>query len=179
MIRFDNVSYQYQDTKETKQLEDIELTIPQGQFLLVTGKSGCGKSTLAQCINGLIPYFHEGEMTGSVWIGKYETTGLSIEEIGEKVGSVFQDPRSQFFTTNTMDEIAFGCQNMSLPREEILKRVEETIRMTEWEFRKRIFPMCSRAFTASISRGQGSRAVPDWDLPSPNGSWKPMVERSR
>lgn len=128
MIRFENVSYQYQDTKETKQLTDIELTIPQGQFLLVTGKSGCGKSTLAQCINGLIPYFHEGEMTGSVWLGNYETTELSIEEIGEKVGSVFQDPRSQFFTTNTTDEIAFGCQNMSLPREEILKRVEETIR---------------------------------------------------
>lgn len=128
MIRFENVSYQYQDTKETKQLTDIELTIPQGQFLLVTGKSGCGKSTLAQCINGLIPYFHEGEMAGSVWLDKYETTGLSIEEIGEKVGSVFQDPRSQFFTTNTMDEIAFGCQNMSLPRGEILKRVEETIR---------------------------------------------------
>ena len=128
MIRFENVSYQYQDTKETKQLTDIELTIPQGQFLLVTGKSGCGKSTLAQCINGLIPYFHEGEMTGSVWLGKYETTELSFEGIGEKVGSVFQDPRSQFFTTNTTDEIAFGCQNMSLPREEILKRVEETIR---------------------------------------------------
>lgn len=128
MIRFENVSYQYQDTKETKQLTDIELTIPQGHFLLVTGKSGCGKSTLAQCINGLIPYFHEGEMTGSVWLGNYETTELSIEEIGEKVGSVFQDPRSQFFTTNTTDEIAFGCQNMSLPREEILKRVEETIR---------------------------------------------------
>ena len=128
MIRFENVSYQYQDTKEAKQLEEIELTIPQGRFLLVAGKSGCGKSTLAQCINGLIPYFHEGEMTGSVWLGKYETTELSIEEIGEKVGSVFQDPRSQFFTTNTTDEIAFGCQNMSLPREEILKRVEETIR---------------------------------------------------
>ena len=128
MIRFENVSYQYQDTKEAKQLEEIELTIPQGRFLLVAGKSGCGKSTLAQCINGLIPYFHEGEMTGSIWLGKYETTGLSIEEIGEKVGSVFQDPRSQFFTTNTIDEIAFGCQNMSLPREEILKRVEETIR---------------------------------------------------
>ena len=128
MIRFENVSYQYQDTKEAKQLEEIELTIPQGRFLLVAGKSGCGKSTLAQCINGLIPYFHEGEMTGSVWLGKYETTELSIEEIGEKAGSVFQDPRSQFFTTNTTDEIAFGCQNMSLPREEILKRVEETIR---------------------------------------------------
>lgn len=128
MIWFENVSYQYQDTKETKQLTDIELTIPQGHFLLVAGKSGCGKSTLAQCINGLIPYFHEGEMTGSVWLGNYETTELSIEEIGEKVGSVFQDPRSQFFTTNTTDEIAFGCQNMSLPREEILKRVEETIR---------------------------------------------------
>ena len=54
MIRFENVSYQYQDTKETKQLTDIELTIPQGHFLLVTGKSGCGKSTLAQFINGLI-----------------------------------------------------------------------------------------------------------------------------
>ena len=127
MIRFDKVSYQYQDMKDSKQLIDINLTIPQGQFILITGKSGCGKSTLVQCINGLIPYFHEGEMTGSVCLGKYETSGLSIDEIGAKIGSVFQDPRSQFFTTNTVDEIAFGCQNMSLPKEEILKRVAETL----------------------------------------------------
>lgn len=127
MIKFNTVVYQYQDINEKSQLKDTQLTIPKGQFLLVTGKSGCGKLTLAQCINGLIPYFHEGHMEGKVWIGKEKTSDLAIEKIGEKVGSVFQNPCSQFFTTSTIDEIAFGCQNMSLSREEILKRIEDTI----------------------------------------------------
>lgn len=128
MITFNEVFYSYQDKEEKSGLDDINLSIPKGQFVLITGKSGCGKTTLSKCINGLIPYFNEGKLEGDIFIEGRKTKDLSIEDIGEKVGSVFQNPRSQFFTTNTFDEIAFGCQNMSLPREEILSRIEESLK---------------------------------------------------
>lgn len=124
MINFQDVTYRYQsDTKES--LRNITLHIAKGEFVLVTGRSGCGKTTLSKCINGLIPYFHEGELSGKIEVCGMNTERLELHEIGEKVGSVFQDPRSQFFTTDTTDEVVFGCQNMGLPRKEIFKRLDE------------------------------------------------------
>jgi energy-coupling factor transporter ATP-binding protein EcfA2 len=124
MIEFRNVSYSYpNDAGEN--LRNIDLQIGSGEFIVVTGKSGCGKTTLAKCINGLIPYFHEGELVGDVLIDGANTKQMELHEIGAKVGSVFQDPRAQFFTTNTTDEVAFGCQNIGLARDVIFARVDE------------------------------------------------------
>ncbi len=127
MIDFNGVSYNYVDTEQKKNLKDINLTIPKGQFILITGKSGCGKTTLSQCINGLIPYFNEGKLEGDIFVNGNNTKDMNIGQIGQKIGSVFQNPRTQFFTTSTLDEIALGCQNMSLPREEILARIENVL----------------------------------------------------
>lgn len=133
MIEFCNVSYQYQ-TDEKENLRGINLRIESGEFIVVTGRSGCGKTTLSKCINGLIPYFHEGELSGDVFVCGLNTRELALHEIGAKVGSVFQDPRSQFFTTDTTDEVAFGCQNLGLPREEILERIDEAFEGVDIEY---------------------------------------------
>ncbi|MGL5513350.1 MAG: ABC transporter ATP-binding protein, partial [Sporomusa sp.] len=124
MIEFRNVSYSYRKNGG-KNIDDLNFTIRKGEFVLITGKSGSGKTTVSKCINGLIPYFHEGIMDGDVFVGGENTKGLALYEIGEKVGSVFQDPRSQFFTTNTTDEVAFGCQNLGIKRDEIFKRITD------------------------------------------------------
>jgi energy-coupling factor transport system ATP-binding protein len=104
------------------------LKIKKGEFILITGESGSGKTSLARCINGLIPYFHEGKLDGSIKIMGKDTQEVSISSLGEMVGSVFQDPRSQFFTTNTTEEVAFGCTNMGLKREEIFSRIKKSFK---------------------------------------------------
>ena len=84
--------------------------------------------SIARLINGLVPHFHEGELDGAARIGGTDTRELDIGEIGKLVGSVFQDPRGQFFMTDTTGEVAFGCVNAGLPRAEVLERVEDAFR---------------------------------------------------
>lgn len=98
--------------------------VPAGRCVVLCGGSGCGKSTLLRCINGLIPQFYEGELKGFCTLDGQNTAGLSIGETGELAASVFQDPRSQFFTVNSSNEVAFGLENHGLPREEICRRVD-------------------------------------------------------
>ena len=99
--------------------------IPAGRCVVLCGGSGCGKSTLLRCINGLIPQFYEGELKGFCRLGGKDTAGMSIVEIGELAASVFQDPRSQFFTVNSSNEVAFGLENHGLMQEEIRQRVDK------------------------------------------------------
>lgn len=103
---------------------------------MLCGGSGCGKSTLLRCLNGLIPQFYEGELTGFCRLAGHGTADLSIGEIGELVASVFQDPRSQFFTVNSSNEVAFGLENHGLPQEEIRNRVDEAFRTFHLEHLK-------------------------------------------
>ena len=99
--------------------------IPAGRCVVLCGGSGCGKSTLLRCINGLIPQCYEGELKGFCRLGGKDTAGMSIGEIGELAASVFQDPRSQFFTVNSSNEVAFGLENHGLMQEEIRQRVDK------------------------------------------------------
>lgn len=123
MIRVKNVSYNWNDTKEG--ISNININIIKGDFVVITGRSGCGKSTLASVINGLIPHYHKGNYQGKVFIDNKDTTKLKLHQIGRIVGTVFQDPRSQFFTTTTDEEIAFGLQTLLETKEEIISRVEQ------------------------------------------------------
>ena len=126
-IVLDQVTFQYAGRDDTA-IQGVDLDIHEGEFLLLTGRSGCGKTTVARLINGLVPHFHEGELDGAARIGGTDTRELDIGEIGKLVGSVFQDPRSQFFMTDTTGEVAFGCVNAGLPRAEVLERVEDAFR---------------------------------------------------
>ena len=108
-------------------------TIPKGRCVVLCGGSGCGKSTLLRCINGLIPQFYEGELQGYCRLNGKDTAGMSIGEIGELAASVFQDPRSQFFTVNSSGEVAFGLENHGLPQEKIRQRVDEAFRIFHLE----------------------------------------------
>ena len=100
---------------------------------MLCGGSGCGKSTLLRCINGLIPQFYEGELKGFCRLNGQDTAGIRIGEIGELAASVFQDPRSQFFTVNSSNEVAFGLENHGLPQDKIRRRVDEAFRIFHLE----------------------------------------------
>ena len=131
MIDFE-FEFQYAEAK-LPSLRQIGGSIPAGRCVVLCGGSGCGKSTLLRCINGLIPQFYEGELKGFCRLNGQDTAGMHIGEIGELVASVFQDPRSQFFTVNSSNEVAFGLENLGLPQETIRQRVEEAFRVFHLE----------------------------------------------
>ena len=127
MIEFQNVSFSYPDSTEGG-LKHIDLTIPDGQCVLLCGRSGCGKTTLTRLINGLIPQFFVGELSGQILLDGENLAELPMYRIAEKVGSVFQNPRTQFFNVDTDSEIAFGMENEAVPQEKMRQRVAETAR---------------------------------------------------
>lgn len=126
MVTIENVSFSYQDA-EGNGIQNINLSISPGECLLLCGKSGCGKTTVTRLLNGLIPHFHSGTLTGRVQVVGMDISKTPMHIIGEKVGSVFQNPRSQFFNVDTDSEIAFALENMAYPAEKIRQRVKETV----------------------------------------------------
>ncbi len=127
MISVKDLSFQYAGQSEWA-LKDVCLDIPRGECLLLTGPSGCGKSTLVKALNGLIPHFEKGVRAGRVLMDGVDLADSPMHRIAQSVGAVFQNPRSQFFTTRVADEIAFGCENMGRPRQELARRVELALR---------------------------------------------------
>jgi energy-coupling factor transport system ATP-binding protein len=127
MIEFENCSFWYSGSRIAS-LDSISLRVRRGECILLAGKSGCGKTTLLRLINGLIPHFYEGRLEGKISIDGTEVRRLTPAELSTQVASVFQNPRSQFFNTDTTSEIAFGCENLGLSREEIISRVDEAIK---------------------------------------------------
>lgn len=104
-------------------LRGIDMTIQTGEFILLTGRSGCGKTTLIRSLNGLIPHFYPGEIQGDLVMDGHSLLEMKPSQLAGQVGTVFQDPRSQFFMTDTTRELAFGCENMGLSREETIERI--------------------------------------------------------
>ena len=122
MISIENVSFRYAGA-ETQNVSSLNLRVPKGECVLICGPSGSGKTTVARLIGGLIPRFFGGKLTGSLKLNGKDMRNMTVEEITSTVGSVFQDPRSQFFTTDTTSEMAFTCENMGVPRDEMLNRI--------------------------------------------------------
>ncbi len=127
IIELTNVNFQYANSLQGA-LRDLNLSVREGECVLLCGASGCGKTTITRLINGLIPHFYEGELKGEVMVDGLKVQNEELYTIAAKVGSVFQNPRSQFFCLDTTSELAFGCENMGLPEEEILQRIR---RVTE------------------------------------------------
>ncbi len=125
-IKFDQVSFTYAGS-ETPALRGIDLFIKTGEIVLITGPAGSGKTTLCSCINGLIPHFHEGELTGDVTVGPYNTRKVRVGGLASLVGMVFQDPETQLFSPTVEDEIAFAPENLCLPTAQIRERVDHAL----------------------------------------------------
>lgn len=127
MIKLTNVSFTYTGGREDAGVRNINLTIRPGEVVLVCGESGCGKTTLTRMVNGLIPHFYEGELTGTIYVGAKDVAKSELYDLARTVGSVFQNPRSQFFNVDTTSELAFGCENLGIAEDEILTRVRKTV----------------------------------------------------
>ena len=129
MIRIDHVTFSYgEENESTGGVQDINLNIEDGQFIVLCGESGCGKTTITRLINGLIPHYYEGKMNGEVWVNGAKVSEQPLYDTAKTVGSVFQNPRSQFFNVDTTSEITFGCENLGQPEQSIRERLEKTVR---------------------------------------------------
>ena len=127
MIEFKDVSFQYEQGSSKGKIENINLTIHDGEVVLICGESGCGKTTLTRLINGLIPHYYEGTLSGQTIVEGIDVKNVSLYALSGVVGSVFQNPRTQFFTVDTTSEIAFGCENLAINADEINLRIEKTV----------------------------------------------------
>ena len=129
MIKIDHISFSYgEENENTGGIRDIDLNIEDGQFVVLCGESGCGKTTVTRLINGLIPHYYEGKMTGEVWVNGAKVSEQPLYDTAAVVGSVFQNPRSQFFNVDTTSEITFGCENLGQPEKDIRERFAKTVR---------------------------------------------------
>ena len=111
-------------------IEDISIHIEKGEFTLITGPSGCGKTTLCRCFNGLIPHFYQGEIKGQVFLAGLNVADHQIFELAKHAGLVFQNPENQLFALSVEKDVAFGLENLGVPREEMRKKVDWALELT-------------------------------------------------
>ena len=130
LIKFNNFFYRYKGNEEYA-LNDINLEIEENKFILLCGETGSGKTSLIRCMNGLIPQFYPGFYKGSVQILGKDTVETPISELSTKVGIVFQNPENQLIAMNVEHEIAFGLENIGVPRDEMKERIREVVELTE------------------------------------------------
>ena len=119
----ENLSFQYR-TRPELAIQNVSFELKPGEMLLIAGSSGCGKTTLARCINGLIPRSYRGNREGEVLLHGKDVAGIPLAEVAQIVGTLLQDPERQIVASNVYNEIAFGPENLGLPRDEIVERVE-------------------------------------------------------
>lgn len=144
VIEMEHFTFFYEDSKYPS-LSDVTLKINAGEVVLLTGKSGCGKTTFTRCINGLIPDFFEGVIEGSCTVCEMEIKKQETGDYAPFVGSVFQDPRSQFFTLHVKTEIPFPSENLGHERGNIQNHCIEAIELFDLYnvYNKNIFNLSS------------------------------------
>lgn len=147
IIEIDHISFKYQEDQAVSALNDISFSINQGEWVAIIGHNGSGKSTLAKTINGLIL-----PSEGKVTVGGLELNEANVWDIRKKIGMVFQNPDNQFVGSTVEDDVAFGLENQGVPREEMVKRVNnalEKVRMSEFKTKE----------PARLSGGQKQRVA--------------------
>lgn len=132
LVKFDDFSYKYYGA-DSLALKKINLTIDNGEYVVITGPSGCGKTTLCRAINGLVPRFHRGYIAGHVYVDEKDTREHEVAHFAAIAGLVFQNPENQLVTLNVEKEIAFGPENLGVNPVEVRRRVEEIIDLLDLE----------------------------------------------
>jgi energy-coupling factor transporter ATP-binding protein EcfA2 len=122
----ENLTFRYRSRTEPA-IKNVSLKVSKGQILLIAGASGCGKTTLARCINGLIPRSYKGELSGKILLQGKSVESWPLSNISQIVGTVLQDPERQILGTKVANEVAFGLENLGLPRAEISQRVDAAL----------------------------------------------------
>ncbi len=128
----ENLSFQYR-TRPEPAIQNISFELKPGEMLLIAGSSGCGKTTLARCINGLIPRSYRGKREGKVLLHGKDVAEMQIADMAQIVGTLLQDPERQIVASNVFNEVAFGPENLGLPRAEIVARVDQAMKRLKIE----------------------------------------------
>jgi energy-coupling factor transporter ATPase len=128
VVETKNLTYTYPGgTRQS--LADVSIRVEKGEFVLITGPSGCGKTTLCRCFNGLIPHFYQGEMKGEIIAVGLNVIEHPIYELAKQVGMVFQNPENQLFSLSVEKDVAFGLENLGVPREEMRRKVDWALKL--------------------------------------------------
>lgn len=137
VIETENLTYTYPGSTKPS-ISKVSIKIEKGQFTLITGPSGCGKTTLCRCFNGLVPHFYQGELEGDVSAAGLKIKEHPIHELAKHVGLVFQNPENQLFALSVEKDVAFGLENLGIPRDEMRKKVDWALKLTDiYELRER------------------------------------------
>jgi len=115
---------------QTPSISDLTFSIDAGEFVILTGPSGCGKTSVCRCLNGLIPHFYSGDLQGDVHVCELSIREKPTSELARKVGLVFQNPENQLFSLSVERDVAFGPENLGLPRAQTRERVEWAMEVT-------------------------------------------------
>jgi energy-coupling factor transporter ATP-binding protein EcfA2 len=124
-----DLTFTYLGSKKPS-ISDLTFSVDEGQFVILTGPSGCGKTSVCRCLNGLIPHFYSGELEGDLTVCGLSIREKSTSELARKVGFVFQNPENQLFSLSVERDVAFGPENLGLPRSETRKRVDWALEVT-------------------------------------------------
>ena len=150
-IEAKNLSFSYAGA-EKPSMQNVNLSIEKGEFVILTGPSGCGKTTLCRCLNGLIPNFYSGEMKGELIVDGMNVNGRTTAELATHVGFVFQNPENQLFSLSVERDVAFGLENLGVAKEEAIERVHWAMESTG------IYDLRNKA-PYELSGGQQQRAA--------------------
>jgi len=129
IIETKNLAYTYPGGTKPS-IDNVSIKVEKGEFVLITGPSGCGKTTLCRCFNGLIPHFYQGELKGEITVAGMGTTKHQTHAMAKSVGLVFQNPENQLFALSIEKDVAFGLENLGVPRDEMRERVEWALNLT-------------------------------------------------
>ena len=123
VIKAKGLTYTYPNATKPA-IQEISLKIEKGEFVILTGPSGCGKTTLCRCLNGLIPHFYQGYLEGEIQVVGLDVADTPIHKLASHVGLVFQNPENQLFALSVEKDVAFGLENLGVPREKMRKQVD-------------------------------------------------------
>ncbi|TRO61486.1 ATP-binding cassette domain-containing protein [Candidatus Bathyarchaeota archaeon] len=151
VIEVKNLTFTYTGSNKPA-IKNINFSIDQGEFVVITGPSGCGKTTLVRCFNSLIPSFYRGEISGKINVLNLDASKSNTSTLAKKVGFVFQNPENQLFSLSVERDVAFGPENLGLKRDETRQRVDWAMNIVGIEDLRETAPY-------ELSGGQQQRAA--------------------